>query len=191
MKNINRQNLGYSLVEVLIAISILLVTIIGPLTIAQKGLQNASFAKQQNTAFFLAQEALEAVVKFREDQALISYVSSQGERNVTFDSWGDLEELDQDDAGNAICTIAEPCGIDIENDMTLFSCGDQTCDLYFHESGRTRYQHDDSGEPTFYRREVVLNSNDDRIHVRSIVRWGDQTNQKVELETFVYNIYAN
>ncbi len=191
MKFINQHQSGYSLVEVLIAISILLVTLIGPLTIAQKGLQNASFAKQQNTAFFLAQEALEAVIKIREDEALQSYVAAQNTSNTSFDSWEDIEDMDEDISGNPICTLEDPCGIDIENAMSLFLCAEQSCDLYLHESGRTRYQHDPGGAPTSYRREVILDSDQDRVHVRAIVTWGSRDDQKVELETFVYNIYAN
>jgi len=191
MKFINSHQSGYSLVEVLIAISILLVTIIGPLTIAQKGLQNASFAKQQNTAFFLAQESLEAVIKIREDAALVSYVAAQNTSNTTFDSWEEIETMDEDSSGNAICTTEEPCGIDIEGGATLFLCSAQTCDLFLHNSGRTRYQHDAGGTPTPYSRRILLDSNQDRIHIRSIVTWGGKDDQKVELETFVYNIYAN
>jgi prepilin-type N-terminal cleavage/methylation domain-containing protein len=191
MKFVNNHQSGYSLVEVLIAISILLITIVGPLTIAQKGLQNASFAKQQNTAFFLAQEALESVIKIREDEALQSYVAAQNSSDTSFNSWEDMETIDEDISGNQICTSADPCGVDIENGMTLFLCAELTCDLYFHESGRTRYQHDAGGTPTPYRRIVLLDSDQDRVHVRSIVTWGGRDDQKVELETFVYNIYAN
>lgn len=191
MKFSHNSSGGYSLVEVLIAITILLVTIVGPLTIAQKGLKNASFAKQQNTAFFLAQEALEAVVKIRENQALEAYVASQDTKDTTFDSWEGVEALGRDSSGNDICTADDPCGIDIENDTTPFECSEQTCDLFLFESGRTRYQHDDSGTPTGYRREVIMNTDSDRVHVISTVTWGDRIDQKVELETFIYNIYAN
>ena len=190
MKRLVLNNQGYSLVEVLIAISILLITIVGPLTIAQKGLQNAIFAKQQNTSFFLAQEGLESIVKMREDQALLAYVESQSTPDTSFDSWEDLETLDEDFSGNEICTVEEPCGINIE-DNTLFSCADEDCNLYYHVSGRASYSHNNGGEPTPYRREIILDSNSDRIHVRSIVTWGIRTDQRVELETFVYNIYAN
>lgn len=191
MKFYANNSKGYSLVEVLIAISILLVTIVGPLTIAQKGLKNATYAKQQNTAFFLAQEALEAVVKIREDQALEAYVASKDDRNTAFDYWEDVEALGKDSGGNDICTSVDPCGFDIENDMTPFLCSEQTCDLFIVDNGRTRYQHDNSGEPTVYRREVILDSDGDRIRAQATVSWGDREDQKLTLETFVYNIYAN
>jgi prepilin-type N-terminal cleavage/methylation domain-containing protein len=43
---------GFTLVETLVAITILLVAIVGPMTIAARGLQTAFFAREQITAYF-------------------------------------------------------------------------------------------------------------------------------------------
>lgn len=64
---------GFTLVETLVAISILLLVIVGPITIAQKGIQNAQFAREQLTAVFLAQEAIESIRELRDSQALDVY----------------------------------------------------------------------------------------------------------------------
>lgn len=61
---------GFTLVETLVAISILLLVIIGPMTIAAKGLQEAYYANEQITAVFLAQEAIESIRNLRDDNAL-------------------------------------------------------------------------------------------------------------------------
>ena len=61
---------GFTLVETLVAISILLLVVIGPITVAQKGIQNAYYANEQLIAVFLAQEAMEGVRKLRDDTAL-------------------------------------------------------------------------------------------------------------------------
>lgn len=180
----NKQS-GYSLVEVLIAITVLLISIVGPLTIAQAGLKNASLAKQQNTAFFLAQEGLEVVVKMREDDALPSYVSNPGD-----DVWSESGVLGIDDLE---CTSDTPCGVDIAN-SELFRCDadGETCDLYLFDSGRDRYRHDSTGgEATRYRREISVNVNDTRLHVTARVNWGEDSDEQVELETYIYNIYEN
>jgi len=52
---------GFTLVETLIAIAILVVAVLAPLAIAQSGLQGARYAQDQLTAIFLAQEAVELV----------------------------------------------------------------------------------------------------------------------------------
>ena len=172
---------GYSLVEVLIAISILLISIIGPFTIASTGLKNASFAKQQNTAFFLAQEGLEAVIKIREDSALPIFVNGGNWSEV----WDDVTNL-------PTCTDANPCGVDASN-STVFDCdgSGRTCDLYLFDSGRLHYRHDTTGTETEYSREITIDVDNVKMRVESTVMWGTEPDQKVELETYVYNIYEN
>src|SRR3989344_424012 len=61
---------GFTIIETLVAIAILLLSIIGPLTIAEKGLASAEAARQEITAFYLAQEAIEYVRNIRDTNAL-------------------------------------------------------------------------------------------------------------------------
>ncbi|MEZ4200297.1 MAG: prepilin-type N-terminal cleavage/methylation domain-containing protein [Candidatus Paceibacterota bacterium] len=172
---------GYSLVEVLVAVAVLLISIVGPLTIASKGLKNASTAKQQNTAFFLAQEGLESVVKLREDSALDAFVNSTG------DVWSAVEALDDSD----VCSIANPCGVDIENGGSLFLCSDRTCDLYRMSSGQARFEHNETGSATVYNRQIILSADSERLYVQSIVTWGEAADERVALSMYLYNIYEN
>ncbi|HUD03143.1 MAG TPA: prepilin-type N-terminal cleavage/methylation domain-containing protein [Candidatus Paceibacterota bacterium] len=69
---------GFTLVETLIAISVLAVTITGPLAIAQKGLQAALIAKDQITAFYLAQDAIEYIRYARDTNCLVAGGGSSG-----------------------------------------------------------------------------------------------------------------
>lgn len=173
---------GYSLVEVLVAISVLLISVAGPMTIAAKGLQNASFAKQQNIAFFLAQEGLEVIVKIREEGGVKAHLLTGEAGGPT--AWDDIADLSAFG-----CTTSSPCGVDID-DFSLFSCSDRTCDFYLHDSGRARYRHSSGGgTATPYRREVVLDIDDARVYVESTVTWGESDDQKVVLATYIYNIY--
>lgn len=70
---IQKNKKGFTLVETLVAIAVLLIVIVGPMGIAQKGIQNAYYANEQVTAVFLAQEAIEAVRMYRDNQALAEY----------------------------------------------------------------------------------------------------------------------
>lgn len=185
MSRVKQKQSGYSLVEVLIAITILLISIIGPFTIAQTGLKNSLLAKDQNTAFFLALEGLEAVVKMREDNALPRFVS-----DPAHDVWSSVGVLGIASLG---CTSDTPCGIDIDS-FELFRCDDggATCDLYLFDSGRDRYRHDETGgTETKYRRELAIDVDANRLHVESVVTWGPGAEERVELETYIYNIYEN
>ncbi|MBI3632675.1 MAG: hypothetical protein HY226_00105 [Candidatus Vogelbacteria bacterium] len=65
---IKKQNTvyGFSLLETLVAISILMMTIVGPLELASKGIVFADYVKDEITGFYLAQEAIEAIRNIRD-----------------------------------------------------------------------------------------------------------------------------
>ncbi|MDE2188454.1 MAG: prepilin-type N-terminal cleavage/methylation domain-containing protein [Patescibacteria group bacterium] len=54
-------NSGFTLVETLIAIAILMIAIAGPLTVAEKSLYASIYAKNQVMASYLAQDAMESI----------------------------------------------------------------------------------------------------------------------------------
>lgn len=174
---------GYSFIEVLVAIAILLVSIVGPLTIASTGLRNALFARDQNTAFFLAQEGIESIVYMRESAGLANLA------NGSVDTWSWFSALP------AGCRTGEPCAVNVST-MTLSECDPVSeCDLYLHDTGTVRYRYDASGEATPFRRSIYLSSIDSNtVLVRSVVEWqatAFASSQTVELETYLTNIYEN
>ena len=57
---------GFTLVEAMVAIAILSMAVTGPLLIAQKGIGSAIYAREQITAFYLAQEAVEYIRNIRD-----------------------------------------------------------------------------------------------------------------------------
>ncbi len=73
-----RENLvrGFTLVETLVAVSILSVSILAGFTAVQGSLKNSSLSKDQVTAFFLAQEAIEFVKNIRDENALTNLGST-------------------------------------------------------------------------------------------------------------------
>jgi hypothetical protein len=90
---------GFSLLETMVAITILMTTIVGPLALASKGIVFADYVKNEITGFYLAQEAIEAIRNIRDGN-----IKNAGD-------W--LEVIKQqcmDDVGNSV-----PCQIDIWN----------------------------------------------------------------------------
>lgn len=174
-------NRGYSLVEVLIAITVLLIALVGPLTIAHSGLKRANFSKEQTQAIFLAQEGIEGVVKLREDRALSA--TSYGDLNQV---WGNMTAL------NSLCPSSgsERCGVTVSETGTIdiYRCG--SCGIKYDSSWRVPYKQGVTGGlDTKYTRELQINVNDTYAQVWSNVSWGSEESQQVTLETFIYNIY--
>jgi type II secretory pathway pseudopilin PulG len=69
---------GFTLIETLIAISVLLLSITGPMEIASKSLFSAFYARDQITAYYLAQEAIEYIKNARDNTFLYDYLDSGG-----------------------------------------------------------------------------------------------------------------
>lgn len=61
---------GFTLIETLVAISLLTISIVAPMTLTSQSLTAAYYARDQITAFNLAQEGLEAVRALRDGQVL-------------------------------------------------------------------------------------------------------------------------
>lgn len=61
---------GFTLIETLVAVSLLSIAIIAPMTLASQSLSGAYYARDEITAFNLAQEGLEAVRAVRDGQIL-------------------------------------------------------------------------------------------------------------------------
>lgn len=63
IKNFNK---GFTIIEALVAISILTIAVTGPLSLASKGLSYSSYAKDEITAFYLANEAIDTIRNIRD-----------------------------------------------------------------------------------------------------------------------------
>ncbi|MEI6042004.1 MAG: hypothetical protein WCQ00_00330 [bacterium] len=65
-----RSNAGLTMVETLVAISILTIAVIGPLGIIAQALHSSYYTRDQMTAYYLAQEAIEYVRNLRDVQSI-------------------------------------------------------------------------------------------------------------------------
>lgn len=111
MYKINFKNKrGFTIIETLVAVTILMISIVGPLTIAQKSLMASIYARDQVTASFLAQDIIEKIKNDKSNALLL---------NTVFGTW--------------VSNYQNPCGqnssigiLRVQNDGTLSTSGTNT-----------------------------------------------------------------
>ncbi len=57
---------GFTLLETFVAVTILIIAVIGPLALLVRGITDGNYAKNEVTAFYIAQEGLELVINRRD-----------------------------------------------------------------------------------------------------------------------------
>lgn len=73
IKNTYKKQSGFSLIETLIAVSILMIAIAGPFALVQAGLFSSIHQRDQVTATYLAQEAIEYIKNVRDGNSYSQY----------------------------------------------------------------------------------------------------------------------
>lgn len=140
---------AFTLIETLVAISVLLISLAGPLTLAVQSLNSAYYARDQITAFYLAQEAVEYVRAVRDQ----NYLSGT--------PW--LSDID--DCLDTSCTVNFP-------DFTHAVCSG-TCDPVLVNEATGLYG-DDTGDASVYTRVMTLETIegvDSEVIIQVTVSW--------------------
>jgi prepilin-type N-terminal cleavage/methylation domain-containing protein len=223
---------GFTLIETLVAISILAIIIVGPITITVRSAKSSTFAAEQAMAYFLAQEGLELAQKGR-DQYLLSHLRDiRDGTNTTPRPWYFPQTIDATEGflkptnppfGH--CLTPSGCGLERRFDATTGgvilpaqqcpadpvayqSVGSANpCRIYYNfdpaagdpiggrsDVDRGAYTHVPTTFPTPFTRVIRFeNPNEREVRVVSTVYWRTGTIvtlQRVELETYLFNIYV-
>lgn len=154
MKNTSK---GFTLIETLIAISILVLAVTGAFAAAQNGISSAIFSKDQIVAFYLAEEGVEGVRNVRDQNGLIG----------TF--W--LDNLAQQ-AGDP-CYVGHFCSVDsIVNELQ--DCGTESgsCPDLQQDPVNGFFGYNEEWDPTSFNREIrLIPVNDHEVIIEATVRW--------------------
>lgn len=178
------------MVEVLVAVSVLLIAIVGPMTIASKGLQSAQLAREQNTATFLAQEGIEIVLNKRNAQVLEYLQNATPATEAALWDW--TTDVDCDPDSNAVgCSVV----IDTGGDSSINDCASkEACRLYLGTSGRMVYTTDSNDDRTPFIRQVFIDpQGSEQVEVRSVVSWDSNianSERSVELLTVITDTFS-
>jgi prepilin-type N-terminal cleavage/methylation domain-containing protein len=190
---INKNIRGFSLVETLVALSVLLISIAAPLTIASKSLQNIYYARDQYIATMLAQEGVEAVISLQRNKINDEVIAGTPE-----DSWDWYTSLP-----NACTSNVNGCAMDFRNNTTApvwvnnAPCNTTNCDINYNPTfTRARYSHQSGAgwvATPFTRQIRVIDAGNgfDQVMVESRVTWSSNlfpAPQEVIMRTNLYNI---
>lgn len=157
---------GFTIIESLVAVSILVMVIIGATSAVQTGISSYIYSKDQVIAFYLAQEAFEQIRNIRDENRLNS-------REWLFG----LAESSSDPCyfGNActVDTLARASG----SSSGLTRCTSPgSCPVLRQNSTTGFFGYDSGWTPTLFRREVTLGFvNADEISVTVTVDWSKGT----------------
>ena len=192
---------GFTLVETLVAITILLIVITGPLTISTSAARSTSFSSEQVVAFFLAQEGAEIMQKARDDVLIRQFIDpadSGYAANYVANPWG---EVMNPSGIYEHCFSSDGCRLMLSATGEVIApirCGsNQNCDLYFDSNTnthvRSKYTHVPAGNvATPFTRVIKLTQTPRDVKIESIVTWrtgGQREVQEVKVETYLYDIY--
>jgi prepilin-type N-terminal cleavage/methylation domain-containing protein len=189
----NKQQAGFSLIETLVAISVLLIVVAGPMTLSMRAAKSSSFASEQVQAYFLAQEGIELAQKVRDDLLLKNFLPA-GPGYVS-NPWSRF--TDTTNGAYSVCYQSTGCGLywmDSAMNVATTSCSTASnCLMHRKSSGETHFTHVSTGNtPTLYTRNIRFINDAPGVRVISEVTWRTGSllaSQRVQVETYLYNIY--
>lgn len=178
------KKLAFTLVEAMVAISVLMVAVVSPITIAQKGLSSAVYSKDQMIASYLAQDVLEYIKNIRDTKIL----QNTGEGL----SWINSSLGDCLDNPYVQGVITKRCSIDtITREVST-----SYYDLYINnsEDNFVYYTHKTTGntKSKFSRDVNIRELSADEYLLTVRVSWDSGlSGNNVEVKTYIYNLDSN
>lgn len=168
--NVAKRNTGFTLIETLISVVILLIAVVGPMRIASQGISSSIRSRDELVAAYLAQDAIE-FIRYK-------IITNQNANDPLTTGLGD-------------CLSASRCNVDtlaVNGDSSsvgrIVGCGASSCPdnlkLTTTSGGFTYYGlHDTTGTSTDFRREVTITEESTGLlgfpsewYISATVYWG-------------------
>jgi len=162
---------GFTLIEAMIAVTILTLSVAGPLFTANRAIVAAETARDRLTASYLAQEGIEYVREMRDDAYLNAYRNN--EPNVSTTAWADF--VSGSNPWSITQCIETACTLDTTRDMgygSSFSATSGNSPMYLLSNGVYSQQNLPGSVVQPYTRTIqafTLSASDERIV--SMVSW--------------------
>jgi len=139
---------GFTLIETLVAVSLLSVAIVAPMSLTAKSLAAAYYARDQITAFHLAQEAIEAVRHIRDRNILTTALGTPTDilSGIPLNTPFVVNPLD-DSVDSAACASGECPPLQIDPTQTFYAYGSGWADSRFTRTVEVGAVRSDGGVP--------------------------------------------
>ena len=112
---------GFTLLETMVAVALLTVSIVAPMSLTTQSIASAYYARDQITASYLAQEAVESIRHVRDGNILLNSLGTTVDLlNGIIDKTGAQFTIDTRNDAMALCSV--PC-LPLETDGTFYGYG--------------------------------------------------------------------
>lgn len=169
---------GFTLIETMVAITLLTVAITAPMTLATQSLSTAYYARDQIAAFHLAQEAIESVRHIRDGNVLYNSLGFTPTHNLLYTNSDpiptDGTDFAIDTGDDSIISCSGGCPV-LKTNGELFG--------YSSDSGWTDTKYTRSVKATF------VDALNNEIHVEVTVEWQTARFNTPRKFTISENIY--
>jgi prepilin-type N-terminal cleavage/methylation domain-containing protein len=148
---------GFTLIESLVAIAILVTAVIGATAAIQSGISSYTYSKDQITAFYLAQEGFEQIRNIRD------------QNNLEGRNWlAGIAQLSTDP-----CYFTKACTVSPVETVLAITCGNPgQCPFLRQNASNGFYGYDSTWTPTIFKREITLESiNSQEVAVTVRITW--------------------
>lgn len=160
---------GFTLVETMVAITVLLLAVTAAFSAAQSGLSGSYYANEEITAFYLAQDAVEFVREIRDHNPSASWL-----------------------AGLEPC-VSGKCAVDSYRE-TVDTCAEGVCGKLFLKTGASAdsgiygYSNQSSTETPFTREVSIAPLSDNEARLNVTIKWNSKgKDQSFSVRENIYN----
>ncbi len=189
---------GFTLVETLGAVLLLSIALVGPMVIAEKGLQTALISKDQNSAFNLAQDAVEYIRFARDTNCLAA-------GNAALIPCPAANWLSGGGLSNTVnlipCTStdgSQTCYFDSlgNNPVAPTQCTSNICSAIYYDPANNYFTYNNTGTtPTIFTRSVSIKynpgcsgtCNQKEADIAVTVSWNDPVAHSIVVNESIYD----
>lgn len=168
---------GFTLVETLVAITLLMLVMVAFMSLARVGLTMSLFSKDRVVAYYLAQDAMQYIVNVHYNDV----------RNNSSDFNRILSQ----------CDVSIGCLIDTVNEdpvagTHITNCLTTPCPPIRYDPSAKSYNYNPSFPTSLYRRSIFVEQSGYETHARVVVAWEEEsgTTRSIELERYFYDLQS-